>query len=340
VVDNGKTNHFIYKENINAIYFNYSKQLKKWGMQAGLRAENTNSKGHQLGNAGNKDSLFTKNYINLFPTAYLSYEANSKNTFSANYGRRIDRPDYQDLNPFYYFLDAYTYQVGNTLLQPQFTDNFELSHTYKGFLSTTLNYSITHNAFTDVLRQITAERKTFQTRDNIATKSNYGIAVSANFPVTKFWSTNIYTNVSNTTFKGELNGGMLSTQATTFFGNMNNQIKFDKGWSAEVSGFYRSKGIEGQIVMNAIWRLDAGVQKQILKNKGSLKLGVRDIFNSQHFEGAVKYQDIDLNINNLRMNRTVSLTFSYRFGKPIKNQQHRKTGGASEEQSRVKTSGD
>jgi len=242
------------------------------------------------------------------------------------------------LNPFYYFLDEYTYQVGNTLLQPQFTDNVELSHTYNGFLSTTLNYSVTHDAFTDVLRQITSERKTFQTKDNIATKTNYGLAVSANFPITKFWTTNIYTNVSNTAFKGELNGGMLSTQAVTFFGNMSNQIKFDKGWSAELSGFYRSKGIEGQIVMDPMWRLDAGVQKLVLKNKGSVKLGVRDIFNSQHFSGAVKYQDIDLNINNTRMNRTVSLTFSYRFGKPIKNQQHRRTGGASEEQSRVKTS--
>jgi hypothetical protein len=338
VVDNGKTNHFIYKENINAAYVNFSKQIKKWGIQTGLRAENTNSEGHQLGNSANKDSLFVKNYINLFPTVYVSYEANKKNTFSVNYGRRIDRPDYQDLNPFYYFLDEYTYQVGNTLLQPQFSDNFELSHTYNGFLSTTLNYSETHNAFSDVIKQITSERKTFQTKENIATKTNYGIAVSANVPVTKFWNSNIYTNVSSTSYKGELSGGILNVQATTFMANMNNQMKFKKGWSAELSGFYRSKGIESQIVINPLWRMDAGVQKQILKNKGSLKLSVRDIFNSQNFSGYVNYQDIDLKIKNTRINRTVSLTFSYRFGKPIKNQQQRKTGGASEEQSRIKTS--
>ncbi len=314
------------------------KQIKKWGIQTGLRAENTNSEGHQLGNSANKDSLFVKNYINLFPTVYVSYEANKKNTFSVNYGRRIDRPDYQDLNPFYYFLDEYTYQVGNTLLQPQFSDNFELSHTYNGFLSTTLNYSETHHAFSDVIKQITSERKTFQTKENIATKTNYGIAVSANVPVTKFWNSNIYTNVSSTSYKGELSGGILNVQATTFMANMNNQLKFKKGWSAELSGFYRSKGIESQIVINPLWRMDAGVQKQILKNKGSLKLSVRDIFNSQNFSGYVNYQDIDLKIKNTRINRTVSLTFSYRFGKPIKNQQQRKTGGASEEQSRIKTS--
>ena len=339
VTDQGKTNHFIYKENINAAYINFSRQIKKWGVQAGLRAENTNSKGHQVGNATRQDSSFTKNYTNLFPTVYVSYAADKKNTFAVNYGRRIDRPDYQDLNPFYYFLDEYTYQVGNTLLQPQFSDNFELSHTYNGFLTSTVNYSETHNVFTEVLKQITSERKTFQTKENIASKKNLGLAVSANFPVTKFWTTNLYTNVSHDRYNGKLSGGMLAVENTMFTANMSNQIKFDKGWSAEVSGFYRSRGIEGQIIINPMWRLDAGVQKQILKKKATLKLSVRDIFKSQNFSGGVNYQDIDAIIKNTRDTRIASLTFSYRFGKPMQNQQRKKTGGASDEQNRVKTGG-
>jgi len=338
VIDEGKTNHFIYKENINAAYVNYNRQIKKWGLQAGLRAENTNAYGHQLGNASHPDSAFTKNYVNLFPTVYVSYQLNDKNTFSANYGRRIDRPDYGDLNPFYYFLDEYTYQVGNTLLQPQFSDNIELSHTYKGFLTTTLNYTKTHNAFSDVLKQITSERKTFQTKENLASKTNYGIAVSANFPVTPFWSTNLFSNVNYNAFSGVIDGGNLNIEATTFMANMNNQFKISDNWSAELSGFYRSKAIEGQIVMYPMWRLDAGVQKLIFKKKGSLKFSVRDIFNSQHFQGYINYQDIDARIKNVWDSRTFSLTFSYRFGKPIKNQPHRRTGGASDEQNRVKSS--
>ena len=338
VIDEGKTNHFIYKENINAAYVNYSTQIKKWGLQAGLRAENTNAYGHQLGNASHADSAFTKNYVNLFPTIYLSYQFNDKNTFSASYGRRVDRPDYGDLNPFYYFIDEYTYQVGNTLLQPQFSDNIELSHTYKGFLTTTLNYTKTHNAFSDVLKQITSERKTFQTKENLASKTNYGIAVSANFPVTPFWSTNLFSNVNYNAYSGVVDGGNLNIEATTFMANMNNQFKISEDWSAEFSGFYRSKAIEGQIVMYPMWRLDAGVQKLILKKKGSLKFSVRDIFNSQFFEGYINYQDIDARIKNVWDSRTFSLTFSYRFGKPIKNQPHRRTGGASDEQNRVKSS--
>jgi len=339
VTDEGKTNHFIYKENINAAYINYSRQIKKWGVQAGLRAENTNAQGHQVGNSTRLDSSFTKNYVNLFPTVYISYEANKKNTFSINYGRRIDRPAYQDLNPFYYFLDEYTYEVGNTLLQPQFTDNIELSHTYNGFLTTTVNYSKTNNVLTDVLKQITSERKTFQTKENIASKTNVGLAVSAYFPVTKFLTTNIYSNVVHDTYKGELDGGYLNVNNTTFFANISNQLKFKKGWSAEVSGFYRSKGIEGQIIVDPLWRLDAGLQKQVLKNKGTLKLSVRDIFASQNFTAYVNYQDIDVFLKGRHDTRTASLTFTYRFGKPLQNQQSRKTGGASDEQSRVKTGG-
>ncbi|MEO8720331.1 MAG: TonB-dependent receptor [Ginsengibacter sp.] len=339
VVDEGKTNHFIYKENINAAYLNVSREMKKWGMQAGLRVENTHATGHQAGNASHPDSLFTKNYLNLFPTVFVSYKANEKNTFSANYGRRIDRPDYQDLNPFYYFLDEYTYQIGNTLLQPQFSDNFELSHTYNGFLNTTLNYNETYHVFSPVLKQLTSERKTFQTTENLASRTTFGLAVSANFPIASYWSTNLYSNLNHTSYRGVLDGGNLEIDATAFMANMSNQFSLKDGWSAELSGFYRSRGIEGQIIINPMWRLDAGVQKMILKKKGSLKLSIRDIFNSQMFSGSVNYHDIDVKIKNVRDSRTVSLTFSYRFGKPLKNQSHRKTGGASDEQSRIKSSG-
>lgn len=338
IIDYNKTNHFIYKENVNAAYVNFSKEFKKWGAQAGLRAENTNATGHQLGNSQHKDSSFTKNYLNLFPTIFLSFKANKSNTLSANYGRRINRPAYEDLNPFLYFLDEFTYQVGNTLLQPEFTNNIEFSHNFKGRVITTLNYSHTFDAFTEILKQNNSERKTFQTKENISTKTSYGLAVNFNIPVTSFWNSVIYTNLSNTKYSGPLNGKFLNVENTGFIANVNNQLKFTKGWDAELSGFYRSKSIEGQIVIHSIWRADAGIQKQILKDRGALKFSVRDVFNSQNFSGYIHYDNIDLSIMNTRINRTFSLTFSYRFGKPVKNQKLRKSGGAEEEKSRVNTS--
>ena len=271
----------------------------------------------------------------MFPTVYISYQPNKNNTFNVNIGRRIDRPSYQDLNPFYYFLDEYTYKVGNTLLRPQFTNSIEVSHTYKGFLTTTVNYSKTTDVFADALDQINSQRKTFLSEKNLATRENVGLAVSANFPVSKVWSANIYANVFNNRYYGALNTGILDVNATMFMTNISNQFKFKNGWSAELSGFYRSAGIEGQIVASPIWQVTSAIQKQILKTKGSLKLSINDMFFSQKFSGSVKYQDIDVKIKNVSDSRRATLTFLYRFGKPIKNQPRKKSSGLDEE-TRVK----
>ncbi len=333
--DYGKTNHFRYNEHINAAYINYNIQIRKWALQAGLRAENTIATGHQSGNQANHDSSFRRSYTGFFPTVFVSYQANANNTFSANIGRRIGRPDYQALNPFYYFLDDYTYRFGNTQLNPQYTNSIEVSHVYKGFLTTTLNYSKTTDLFSEVFKQNTMERKFIITHENIAAREEIGISISATIPVGKMWSSNVYTNLANSKFNGTINGSSLNVSGTIFVGNVSNQFKLKNGWSAELSGWYRSKGIDGQIMSDPMWAVNTGVQKEIMKKKGFLKLGVRDIFNSQKFSGWVRYDDIDAKIVNNNFQRTATLTFSYRFGKPLKTQQGRNSG-AGDEQNRIK----
>ena len=341
MVDTTKTNHFLYHENINAAYINLNKQYKKWSLQAGLRLENTNYSGHQLGNpytVNNNDSSFSRSYTNLFPTLYVSYQANAKNSFSINYGRRIDRPAYQDLNPFLFFLDNYTYQAGNPYLQSQYTHNLELSHTFNNFLTSTLNYSNTSNYFSE-----TFEQKGYATivrRGNIGKYQNAGLAVSAQIPVTKWFTAIVYGNVNYNQFNGMLYGEYLDVSAITMLFNVNNQFKFKQGWSAEVSGFYRSSGVEGQILIKPMGQLSAAVSKQLMKEKASLKLGIRDLLYTQQVKGNINFQQTEATFHNSRDSRQVSLTFTYRFGKPIQgNQPRRSTGGADNEQNRVKTGG-
>jgi iron complex outermembrane receptor protein len=306
-----------------------------------LRLENTNYSGHQLGNSYtvvNNDSSFKRSYTDLFPTLYISYQANAKNSFAINYGRRIDRPAYQDLNPFLFFLDNYTYQAGNPYLQPQFTHNIEFSHTYNNFLTTTLNYSNTSNFFSETFEQ--SGYATIVRNGNIGRYQNAGISVSAQIPVAKWWTAIVYTNVNYNQFDGMLYGEYLDVSATTFMANLNNQFKFNKGWSAEVSGFYRSSGVEGQILIKPMGQLSAAVAKQLLKEKASLKLGIRDILYTQQVKGNIDFQQTEATFHNSRDSRQVSLTFTYRFGKPIKGSQpNRKAGGADNEQNRVKVGG-
>jgi outer membrane receptor protein involved in Fe transport len=341
-VDYSKTNQFLYKENINAAYVNFSSQFKKFGVQAGLRYEHTHIEGLQYGNPVNKDSAFTRNYGSLFPTVFLSYNASKDHQWGLNYGRRIDRPAYQDLNPFLFFLDNYTYQSGNPFMKPQFTDNIELSHTFKGFLTTTMNYSYTKDFQTETFEQEKLPNgedgyATIVRQGNIGTRNNGGIAVSAQMPVKKWWTLILYTNLNYSKFSGMLNEEMINVEATNLLVNINNQFKFNKGWAAELSGWYRTKGVEGQILIDPMGQMSAGVTKQIMKGKGTVKLSVRDIFYTQQVSGTIDFQNTAAKFDNARDSRVVNLSFVYRFGKPIKGEQPRKkAGGAEEELNRVK----
>ncbi len=339
--DTTKTNYFVYHENINAVYLNFNKKYEKWNFQAGLRVENTNYSGHQFGNkytVVNNDSAFSKSYVSAFPTAYISYQLNDNNMFGLNFGRRIDRPDYGDLNPFLFFLDQYTYQAGNPYLQPQYTTNIELSHTYHNMLTTTLNYSNTKNFFSETFEQ--EGHATIVRNGNIGRRQNAGVSVSLNLTVTKWWTAILYTNLNYNHFNGMLYGQNLDVSAVNLLGNLNNQFKFGKGWGGEISGFYRTAGLEGQVLIKPVGQTSAAIVKQLFKEKGSLKLGVRDIFYTQQFRGAINFQETQATFHNSRDSRQVSLTFNYRFGKPIKGpQNNRHSGGADEEANRVKAGG-
>ena len=345
-IDYRKTNNFLYEEQIGAAYINWNKQYKKWGVQSGLRYEYTNYNGEQFGNPLS-DSSFSKKYGSLFPTAFISYTANKTNQFALSFGRRIDRPAYQDLNPFMFYIDEYTYEAGNPYMKPQFTNNIEISHTYKGYLTTTLNYSKTTDYMNETFSQGDPAKgesayATIVRDGNIGERQTAGIAVSAQVPVKKWWSANLYTNYNYNAFSGSINGSSerVDVAASNLMFNVNNQFKFNKGWGGEVSGFYRTKGVEGQILIQPMGQLSAGVSKQVLKGKGSVKMNIRDIFLTNYAQGDINFQTTEAHFVNRRDSRVANLSFTYRFGKPLKDAApRRKIGGADDETNRVKVGG-
>jgi iron complex outermembrane recepter protein len=175
---------------------------------------------------------------------------------------------------------------------------------------------------------------------NIGVRQNMGVAVSAQIPVRKWWTFIWYGNYTYNKFTGILYGSDINISSPTVLININNQFKFNHGWGAELSGFYRSKGVEGQILLQPFGQTSAAISKQILNEKGSLKLGIRDALRTQIVKGTIDFQQTDASFKNSRDSRQVSLTFTYRFGKPIKGvQPHRNTGCANDESNRVKTGG-
>lgn len=332
--DANRSNHFIYEEQIKAAYVNFNRQMgKRWNTQLGLRLENTISSGNQV----TTNKTFKRNYTQLFPTMYVSFDANEKNNFSVNYGRRIERPDYADLNPFFFFLDKYTYQAGNTNLRPQFSHNVELSHTFKGNFTTTFNYTKATDLINDVLDQNEERNETFITKSNIASQEQLGVTVTAMAPVAKWLKINVYANFSNNRFRGFINNANVDLQSNLFTGNLSAQMSLGKGWNADLNGFYRSEGLDGVMLIGAIGNVNGGVSKSVLKNKGTVKLGFRDIFWTQRFKGSAEYSYIDTRFKQQRDSRQVSLGFNWRFGNGKPQAPKRKAGGANEEKSRVKT---
>jgi iron complex outermembrane receptor protein len=332
-----RSNHFIYRENINAGYVSLNKKWKKWSGQVGLRIENTIAKGKQV----TSDSTFTRNYTSLFPTMYLNYEASKNHSFTLSYGRRIERPNYQDLNPFIWFLDSLQYRQGNPYLLPQYANNIELRHTLKGRFTTTINYTITDDVISQLLKQNTEKRITFLTTDNVARFKNIGLAINAPFTVVKNWNVNLFVNVFNNRYEGVYFNSFtgkndpIDISYTSALVNISNTFSFKKGWSGEVSGFYRGKTIEQLTIADPMYFMNLGVQKTVIKGKGTLRLNVRDPFHWQQFRGRTVYSDIDVRIFNRWDNRNITATFSYRFGKTSVAQARKRNTGATEEQNRA-----
>lgn len=345
VLDTLRSNNFKYKENINAAYVNYNKQYKGFGIQIGLRVENTNAKGTSTGYAkvGSNyvayDSSFTRNYTDVFPSAAITFNKNPMNQLSISYSRRIDRPAYQDLNPFEFKLDEYTFQKGNTQLIPQYTNSIALTHSYKYKLTTTLNYSHVKDVFTQLID--TAEKsKSFITKKNLATQDVFSLNIG--YPFQYKWYS-VYANFNGNYSHYKANFGVgrtIDLDAWSYNIYMQHSFKLGKGYTGEISGFYNAPGIwQGTFKSKAMGGVDMGLQKVILKGKGNLKLSVSDVFKTMQWGGTSEFANQYIYANGNWESRQFKLNFTYRFGKLTVKQARQHKVGAEEESKRVGSSG-
>ncbi|TAG06850.1 MAG: TonB-dependent receptor [Cytophagia bacterium] len=336
-VNNDLSNLFDYNENINAAYLNFSKDFKKISVQAGLRMENTNLEGLQFGNPIKRDSSFKRNYTNLFPTFYLNYRPDSlgKNVFGFSYGRRINRPNYQSLNPFSYPLDRFTIYAGNPFLLPTFSHNFELTHTYKSKITTALTYSYTQNIITETIE---FEGTLFYSRPgNIGTQKNLTLTINGGFNPLSWWTMQLYAQVTYNQSLSLIYGENLNNTGTFYSTNFVNQFQLGKGWSSEINFNYQSAAYSAQFVTIPFWRAGVGIQKKIMKDKGALKLNVSDVFFTFQPGGDILgLGNAAARFYSVLDSRVFTLNFSYRFSKGS-NLKLRKSGGADDEKNRIQT---
>jgi hypothetical protein len=334
--DYDKTNHFIYKETIHAAYINAAHEGKRWSMQAGLRMENTVSDGRQLGNAMKPDSAFKRPYTSFFPTAYLNYKLDSagKHTLTLDYGRRITRPFYQDLNPFIAPLDKFTYYVGNPFLLPAYTHNVQLSYSYRNRITVGFRYSHTLNNTNETIEIV--EGTYYSRPGNIGKITNISGSLQGDLPLRKWLNFGFYTEATNIHSETNFYTGFLDTRGTYLFVNPNLRFTFPKGWTAQIDGFYQSDITSNQFILLKRGRLNAGVSKK-LSAAWTVRASVNDILYTQINRGIINnLKNTEANWRNANDTRTATLAISWRFGKAITDLRKHNQNSAQQEQNRVR----
>lgn len=337
VLDVDRTNQFVYDENVNAAYANYSRQFGKIGMQLGLRVEQTNSEGDLTALKEVNDQNVKRDYLDFFPSGGVNMQVNETNQLALSYSRRIDRPDYQNLNPFEGRLDKLTFEKGNPFLNPQYTHNVQLTHTFKYMYNTSISYSRT----TDLMTRLTFiddrnENASFITWENLGRQTNVSLNFSAPITINKWW--NAYANFSG---YRTYNVGMVRDQEVdlaVWAYNVYAQSTFTlpQGITAEVSGWYASPSVwGGTFETESIWSTDAGLQKKMMEDKATLKVSVSDIFKTNEWSSESFFGPLYMQVSGGWDSRRLRVNFTYRFGNQQVKGARRRSTGLEDEKSRV-----
>ena len=274
VNDVTKTNRFYYDEYNNAGYINFSKEFKKFNVQVGLRGEKTDVKTYQV----NGDIQWDSSYFQLFPSAYFNYKLTKDQTLGVSVSRRIDRPGYAQLNPFLFLIDVTTYATGSPGLLPQITWSYELSYSVKN-INFTLGYSHTRDVqniaivrFKDVFPNIPSEDNvTVQIPVNLKSSDYFGLTIAAPVRISNWWNMINNANVYYNHFNGNLAGTALNNGTVAADIRTNNTFTLKNGWSTELNANYSTGGRYGYMVSESQWGLSAGVQKTVMKKKGTIR---------------------------------------------------------------------
>lgn len=323
VPDQSTSNHFIYKETIQAGYVNLSKTWNKFSTQVGLRAEHTSTDGNQI----TLNEQFSKDYLKFFPSAFLSYSINNNHKVQLSYSYRIERPSFWSLNPFRVYTDPFSYSEGNSKLDPAYEHTYEANYTLASKYIFTLNYADRSNVVNDIIgldptnKQITYERP-----ENIGSFKNYGISFMAPTQFFSWWTATHFANYYRNEYEIPQEDELIRRSGNTLSLNTQNSFKLPKDWSIEIGGNYNSGLTVGLTNIKSYGLVYTGIQKNILSKKATIKLVINDIFHTNNRRYETVSNAVRLVGRSNPDSRTAILSFNYRFGGSDSKTKERSTG--------------
>ena len=310
--DLNNTDAFNYDENIYAAYLSYENNWEKWSISAGLRLEQTNIEGESaLNNQTN-----TQDYLEWFPTGNIGFHASEKVNVYANYKRSIQRPDYNDLNPFKFFLNDNTVVVGNPNLQPVFIDHFTIGTSISNKYTFEAYYKENAGNIFELPLQDNSNNSVAFTPMNIERSIEFGFDFLTFFNVNDKWSVSFVTSFYNIQDEAKFNGNSVKLDKWSNYSVFNNNFSFlkDESLTANFTLTYVSANIQGLTNVDTRVLTELSIKKTIFKGKGVLSLAASDLFNDHDFLATTKYLDQNSSVFSNLDNRYVKFGFRYKFG--------------------------
>lgn len=340
ILNKKKSNQFVYKEQVLAGYLDFNKQiLPKWAFSAGLRVEHTHSKGSLNAYLPELQQDPTqRDYLSWFPNAGLSWDISKMSNLNLNYGRRINRPDYNVLNPFVNQLSQLSFSKGNPSLKPEIVNNLELGYTLYHMYNIKIAYSKTTDQITRLIGPDDVDpRASYINWDNLANQTVWDISASLPIDINKFW--NAYFNLSGSHINNQADyggGAIVDLQAFSYTIFQQHSFKLPWNLTAEISGYYSGPGIWGGVfVYKSSGNLDVGLQKKFLNDKLNVKLSGSDLFYTSGWRGGSIFNGLNSTGSGNWDSRRASINLSYSFGNQ-KVKSRKRTTGMEDEAGRIK----
>ncbi|QMU28751.1 outer membrane beta-barrel family protein [Adhaeribacter radiodurans] len=311
-LDESRSNHFIYKENIYAAYANYATPMgKRWHLQGGLRAEQTTTEGRSV----TLNQSTERKYLDLFPSLFLQQNVNDEYQISYNYSRRINRPQYESLNPFVFYLDPYSLVQGNPYLKPQYTHSFSLTQTFKQRYNLLLDYSLTKDFIAEVPVQIYSDQLTIFQQQNVDDRKSTSATLAAPVQVSANWEMNNNTTLLYQRFALNRGEQVLQNEQVTFLAQTNHNILLPGGMRMEINAGYQGPIAYGLYQLKDNWWVDAGLKRSFLNEKLDLSLSVTDVFRTKRIAGHTTINGNTTTSQQYNGTQAFKVNLRYRFSK-------------------------
>lgn len=304
------SNNYKYLENIYAGYLNFKKEYKIISFQLGSRFEKT------IVEASDENSFrLNRNYFNFFPNISFDYHKSDKHNLQLSMSKRIDRPSYNDLNPFISYDDYFTASKGNPLLIPQINYNASLTYVYNQTIYNTVGYTINKNNIINIDLKLDSTNLVTNTMKNIDSYAVFYYSLYIQKELYSWWNTSLSSDIYTQTFKGNVNNTSFNRTTIAYQAVLNNDFLLYKKFKLMINGYYFSPSIYGTTKSTNFGWVDVGLKKSYIKDKLTFNLTLSDIFHTNNYSTTIQFQNQNNYYKGVKDTRRVSLSVIYKFGK-------------------------